>query len=457
MPERKDKVLTNIYNYSMPVKTIDIKTKITASQKLENLLIAEFEHSKHSLFGNVLLREQAMNSFVKLGIPNRKNEEYKYINVDLILKDNFSLTSAKTFTPEQLKPLSFLTNTFTVVIENGMYRKDLSSSGNLPKGLTISSLAEAWKKNTDKVEAHYSKAIDIKADAFAALNTALAQDGAFIYIEKNTVIETPVHIIHVSSATNNSIINPRNLIVVETNAQATIIESYHTVNASAKTFNNAVTEINVAPNAILNHYKLQDENEYGYLVNTTQILQKERSVVTTNTYTLSGSLVRNNLNIALDGQHIETHLNGLYLTKGNQSVDNHTTVDHQQPNCDSNELYKGIIEDKSTATFNGKIFVRKNAQKTNAFQSNKNILLSDDGTINTKPQLEIYADDVKCSHGTSTGKLDDEKIFYLRSRGLSEASAKKLLMYAFASEVTNTIKIDELKTYLENRIAEHLK
>ena len=172
---------------------------------------------------------------------------------------------------------------------------------------------------------------------------------------------------------------------------------------------------------------------------------------------MSGSLVRNNLNIVLDGEHIETHLNGLYLTNGNQVVDTHTVVDHRKPNCNSNELYKGIIEGKSSATFNGKIFVRKDAQKTNAFQSNKNILLSDDGTINTKPQLEIYADDVKCSHGTSTGKLDADKIFYLRARGLSEASAKKLLMHAFASEVVNTIKIEALREYVEEKITKRFE
>lgn len=443
----------------MPVKTIDIKTKkVVAYQKLEDLLVKEFGNTKHSLFGSTALREQAMNSFVQLGIPNRKNEEYKYITVDLALKDNFSLTPTNnTVSAVQINQLAFLKNAITIVIVNGNYNADLSSASSLPKGLTILSLAEACKKKTAIVEANYSKTIDTKADAFAALNTALTKDGAFIYIEKNTIIETPVHIIHISTTNKNLLTNTRNLIIVEANAQATIVESYHTVDSMAKSFNNTLTEIIVADNAVLNHYKVQDENEFGYSVNNTQILQKEKSIITTHTYTLSGTLVRNNLNITLDGQYIETHLNGLYLTKGNQSVDNHTTVDHRFPNCNSNELYKGIIEDKSTATFNGKIFVRKDAQKTNAFQSNKNILLSDEGTINTKPQLEIYADDVKCSHGTSTGKLDNEKIFYLRSRGLSETSAKKLLMYAFASEVSTTVKIEELKTYLENRITDQLK
>ena len=193
------------------------------------------------------------------------------------------------------------------------------------------------------------------------------------------------------------------------------------------------------------------------MLNNTNVQQQKQSVFSTTNFTLSGSLVRNNLNIVLDGEFTETHLNGLYLTNDHQQVDNHTVVDHRKPNCNSNELYKGIIDDKSVATFNGKIFVRKDAQKTNAFQSNKNILLSDDGTINTKPQLEIYADDVKCSHGTSTGKLDEDKIFYLRARGLSETSAKKLLMHAFASEVVDGIKIEALREYVESRISERFQ
>ena len=246
--------------------------------------------------------------------------------------------------------------------------------------------------------------------------------------------------------------------MVEENAQVKIVESYETLDLSAKSFNNVLTEIVVEPNAIVDHFKIQNECELGNLMSTTQAVQKGKSVFSTHTFTLSGSLVRNNLNIVLDGEHIESHLNGLYLTNGNQVVDNHTLVDHREPNCNSNELYKGIIEDKSSATFNGKIYVRKDAQKTNAFQSNKNILLSDDGTINTKPQLEIYADDVKCSHGTSTGKLDADKIFYLRARGLSEASAKKLLMHAFASEVLDGIKgMEELHNYLEERISKRFE
>lgn len=402
-------------------------------------------------------KDLAIKAFVNQGVPTRKHEEYKYVNVDLILKDDFSIATNNIISKEQVEQFNFLKDAYVVVIVNGIFSEDLSRLKDLPKGLIICSLDVAKENQKIVFEKHYSKYADINADAFIALNSAMANSGVFIYVPKGAIIEKPIHIIHISSAKKTELINPRNLIVIEENAQAKIIESYQTLEPSTKIFNNAVTEIVVGESSIVDHYKIQDENEFGYLLNTTQVVQKKQSLFSTHTFTLSGSLVRNNLTIVLDGEHIETHLNGLYLTNGNQVVDNHTVVDHCKPNCNSNELYKGIIDGKSSATFNGKIFVRKDAQKTNAFQSNKNILLSDDGSINTKPQLEIYADDVKCSHGTSTGKLDEDKIFYLRARGLSETGAKKLLMHAFASEVVNTIKIDALREYVEEKISKRFE
>lgn len=430
---------------------------ITQKNTIKDKFISEFESSKNSLFGNLKLREQAMQAFSKQGIPNRKHEEYKYLNIDLILKSEFALSTNKTSIKGQIEYTGFLKDTIVALVENGVFVEALSKSQNLPKGLTICSLADASKNHKQIFEKHYSKYADINTDAFIALNTAMAKNGVFMHIAEGTVIEKPIHIIHLSRANENTVIHPRNLIIVDKNAQVKIIESFETIDSTAKTFKNALSEIIINHNAIVEHYKIQDENQLGYLLDTTQVVQKKQSVFSTHTFTLSGSLVRNNLNIVLDEEGIESHLNGLYLTNGNQVVDNHTVVDHRAPHCNSNELYKGIIEGKSTATFNGKIFVRKDAQKTNAFQSNKNILLSDDATINTKPQLEIYADDVKCSHGTSTGKLDADKIFYLRARGLSEVSAKKLLMHAFASEVVDTIKINALREYVEEKISKRFE
>jgi len=426
---------------------------ITKTNTLTEKFIIEFESSKNSLFGDIAIREQAIESFSKLGIPGRKSEEYKYLNMELLLKGDFSFSASDKIKAEQLLSFQFVKNAIVIVIENGKFNPEHSKIDSLSAGLYISSIADASENS--KFQKHYSKYADIQSDPFIALNTALALGGIFINVSKSSVINDPIHIVHVSTASENTIINARNLIVLEENSNAKIIESFFSLDSEAKIFTNALTEIVVSQNAILEHYKIQDDTKD--LVNTTQAYQQKQSVFSTNNYTFRGSTVRNNLNIVLDDEFIETHLNGLYLTKDTQVIDNHTLVDHRKPNCNSNELYKGIIEDKSTATFNGKIYVRKDAQKTNAFQSNKNILLSDDGTINTKPQLEIYADDVKCSHGTSTGKLDEDKIFYLRARGLSEVSAKKLLMYAFASEVVEHVKIEELKEYLEEKISKRFE
>ena len=428
---------------------------ITKVNTIKDKLIAEFESSKGSLFGDIKLREQALESFSKQGIPGRKSEEYKYVNMELALKGEFGFSSSQKLSAKQIESTQFLKDAIVVVLENGKFNSEFSKINSLPKGLEILNVSDAVSGEVFKK--HYSKYVDINLDPFIALNTALSAGGVFIHVAKSVVIEKPIHIIHLTSVSESTILNSRNLIVVEENAQATIVESYEIVDSKAKSFNNTVTEIVVEVSAVVDHYKIQDESEFGHLVSTTQSIQKKKSVFTTHTFTLSGLLVRNNLTMVLDDEFIESHLNGLYLTNGNQVVDNHTLVDHRKPNCNSNELYKGIIEDKSSATFNGKIYVRKDAQKTNAFQSNKNILLSDDGTINTKPQLEIYADDVKCSHGTSTGKLDEDKIFYLRARGLSEASAKKLLMHAFASEVVDTIKIEALREYVEAKISKRFE
>ncbi|HET6225636.1 MAG TPA: Fe-S cluster assembly protein SufD [Bacteroidia bacterium] len=428
---------------------------ITKTEPIKDKLISAFNAVKSNLYGDAAARLEAISSFDKLGIPNRKNEEYKYVNVELILKDNFGLQPTQTLTAEQIKSTKFLEQATVIVIENGFFSKQLSSLATLPKGLRVVNIQEAGNDNAFLNA--YSKLADIHSDAFIALNTAMTNGGVYIHVADNAIIEAPIHIIQLSSATSNTIIQPRVFIHVGKNAQANVVQSFESVNTTAKTFNNTVTEIVIDEQAIVNHYQIENEGTYGHLVNTTQTYQKSKSVFSTYVFTLSGSFVRNNLNMVLDDERIESHLYGLYLTNDHQVLDNHTLVDHRKPNCNSNELYKGIIEEKSSATFNGKIFVRKDAQQTNAFQSNKNILLSDDGTINTKPQLEIYANDVKCSHGTSTGKLDEDKIFYLRARGLSETSAKKMLMHAFASEVVENVTLESLRKYIEEKISKRFE
>lgn len=424
---------------------------------LKDKLISQFELMKSSLTGVPSIRENAINAFSKQGLPGRKHEEYKYLNFELILKGDYSLSSSNSLKAEQIQSFFLLKDAYVAVFVNGQFKQELSKLNDLPKGLIVCSLTEAFEKHKTIIEQQYAKHADVNADNFIALNTALANEGCFVHVAKGAVIEKTVHILYVSTSDEHLILNSRNLVVIEENAQVKLLESFEVFNLTSKVVGNACSEIVVKENAIVEHYKVQNESEQSVLINTTQVCQEKKSVFSTVNFTLNGGVVRNNLNIVLDGEYIESHLNGLYLTKNNQQVDNHTLVDHRMPNCNSNELYKGIIDDKSVATFNGKIYVRKDAQKTNAFQSNKNILLSDDGTINTKPQLEIYADDVKCSHGTSTGKLDEDQVFYLRARGLSEVSAKKLLMHAFASEVVNTVKIEELREYLENEISKRFE
>jgi Fe-S cluster assembly protein SufD len=279
-----------------------------------------------------------------------------------------------------------------------------------------------------------------------------ATDGAFIQIKANEVLETPIQIINIGTGTN-TIAATRNVIVADKNSKASILISYFSENAN-ETFTNAITELIVKENAHLSIDKLQLENNTSYQVSTEQIHQDKNSTFTINTITLNGALVRNNLNILVDGTNCESNLNGVYILKGQQHVDNHTMVDHRVPHCNSNESYKGVMYDKSTAVFNGKVFVRKDAQKTNAFQNNANVLLSNDATVNSKPELEIYADDVKCSHGSTTGQLDEEAVFYLRARGISENSARQLIVSAFMNDIIEKIESEELKEFIFTKIRE---
>jgi Fe-S cluster assembly protein SufD len=372
------------------------------------------------------------------GIPNNKNEDYKYCNIEAVFKKEFkelkqSLSGISDISAFRLE------DTLTLVVVNGVLSESLSDKVIL-NGFSIKSFGSM--NNADQTR--IGTLADVNLDAFIALNTAFVSGGFHLKIEKGTSLSIPIHILYVSTAEGDSLVNPRNLIELGENSSATIIEQF--VNTgSAKTFNNFLSERSVAEGANLSSYTIQEEGEKGYMVCTNEVNVGKDGKYDNTTITLSGNLVRNNHNVVLSGTNSEAHLYGLFSSHGHQLVDNHTLVDHQVPHCESNELYKGIVNDKSTGVFNGKIFVRKDAQKTNAYQSSKNILLSDDATINTKPQLEIYADDVKCSHGTSTGKIDEEAMFYLNARGIGKESARKMLLSSFAGEVISRIDIDSLR------------
>jgi Fe-S cluster assembly protein SufD len=423
---------------------------------IENLK-AEFQSTDPSTLSSI--KQSAWNSFETLGFPTVKNEEFKYTNFIPTTKTNFSLQVKSNITAEDLKSIEIIAETSNVLVfVNGAFHKSLSSIVTPNSDAIICTLAEAYNNPTEKanIDEHLAKYTNNTADGFTALSTATANDGVYIRVPANKIVKTPIVLYFIADTRTDDIFaQARNLFLFDQNSQATVVESFHTLGKKAS-FNNVVSEISIASDAIVDYYKVQNESEKAYHVGTTQVHQKGKSVFNAVTITLNGAIVRNNLNAVLDGEYIESNLFGLFVPSGTTHIDNHTIVDHAKPNCNSKELYKGVLDGKSTGVFNGKIFVRKDAQKTNAFQSNKSILLSDEATINTKPQLEIWADDVKCSHGATSGQLDPESLFYLRSRGLSERSAKALLVYAFASDVISNIKIESLKANLEQKIAEKL-
>ena len=400
-------------------------------------------------------RKEAFENFSQTGIPSRKNEDYKYTDV----KKNFSGKYSAIHNELHKLSLDFNKisvdkNSIKLVFVNGWLHKDSTLSTALPKGVVVGSMAnDGLFLQRDLLEKYLSNA----GDSLAQLNSALWTDGAFIYIPEKTILENPIEIINISTGENELLVSQRNLIIVEKKSEAQIIEHSICLNAQKNIIANSVAEIFVDENSKLQFYRIQNDCKNVSLISTIISRQEKNSHFDTNTISLGNDFVRNNLSIALDGENCEIHLNGLFITKGNEFVDNHTAVRHNQPNCQSNQLYKGILDEKSTGIFNGKIFVERDAQKTNAYQSSKNILLSDDATINTKPELEIYADDVKCSHGSSTGKVDEDALFYLRTRGLSEDNARRLLLSAFANDVLNTIRIESLKNYLDELVNQRLE
>jgi Fe-S cluster assembly protein SufD len=385
---------------------------------------------------------KALVTLENKGFPNNKVEDYKYCNMDALLKKEFRNIEQKFITTADIKPFK-LDEAVTLVVLNGQFSAALSDKVILT-GLHINDLSNLDAKGKQSI----GSLANVESDAFVALNTSFCRGGFHLRINKGEELRMPLHIIYINAAETEAIVNTRNIIELEEGASATIVEHY--VGAvSGKIFSNYLSEKIVAPSAKLSCYTIQEEGTNGFSLTTNQVSVDKDAVYDNTTITLSGALVRNNHNVVIKGQYAAAHLYGLFLAKNTQLVDNHTLMDHQVPNCESNELYKGIINDKAVGTFNGKIFVRKDAQKTNAYQSSKNILLSDDGTINTKPQLEIYADDVKCSHGTSTGRIDESALFYLNARGIGKESGRRLLLASFAGEVLQRIELESLKERLE--------
>jgi Fe-S cluster assembly protein SufD len=418
-------------------------------------------HSNNGSSPLAQVEQMAFEAFTKTGIPTARHEEWKYTRIAGLFNKDFEFapgSAAATFSVYDLDAVRLpgQDQANELVFVNGVYSSALSSVRS--RELVILPLEEAAKNEySDTVSKHLGYSSKYVKDGIHALNTAFVQGGIFIEIKTGQVTEHPVHIYHITDARSANILSqPRSLVHISERAQVQLVETYATI-GSAESFTNQVMEIIVEKDAMVEYYKIQNDAANTSQVNTTHFRQVEKSYIHAVTISLNGGLVRNNLNIALEAKHCEAHLYGLYFLDGQSHIDNHTVVDHVKPNCMSNELYKGIINDSATAVFNGKIFVQPQAQKTNAYQSNKNILLSDMATVNTKPQLEIFADDVKCSHGCTVGRLDEEGMFYLRSRGISEKIARSLLIHAFAVDILEHIKPIGLRNYVDQLISERLE
>ena len=423
-------------------ENIDLKIKLLEDfRNLESSLNGESKNYFHKI------RQDAIAVFEQLGFPVKKLEEWKYTNINPILKHDFKTpVSENSFnlSKEDIKNVLFDEGKVNqLVFVNGQFNENLSEIITSNEKIFIGSFLKGRLIHNDIIEKHFSKYADYKINSLVALNTAFAKDGAFVYLQKG-IFSDPVHILHISDSRQESFLSqPRNLFVIEEGSEIKITENYFSL-GDKHSFTNVVTEIYLDKNSDIHHYKIQNENDKAYHIGTTQVMQEKDSRFSDTTISWGGSITRNNLHSVFGGSNTECHFYGLYLLSGKQHVDNHTLADHAMPNCYSNELYKGIIDDNATGVFNGKIMVRPDAQKTNAYQSNGNILLSEDATIYSKPQLEIFADDVKCSHGATSGQLNEDEMFYLRARGIGEKNARAILLNAFANEVLESIKIDSL-------------
>lgn len=401
------------------------------------------------------IRQDAFARFEKVGFPTVKNEDWKYTNIHSLVNKTYLLNEDVDVANLDLSAADIPgLDAHRIVLINGQYVLAFSSLED-ELGVTIKPIEEAIEE--DGFQKHFAQHADKTDSALVALNTALYTSGIYISVGKNKIVSKPIQIVHVATGGAEFFAQTRNLYVLEANAEAEIIETFITLEHTVANLHNKVTEIALDENAKLQHYYLQLASDSGKYINHTEVYQTKYSVYNNYNCNFPGaSFVRNDINVRLDAENVESHLYGINLLADKQLVDNHTVVDHMKPHCESYEWYKNIPQDESTAVFNGKIFVREDAQKTNAFQQNNNMLIGDKSTVNTKPQLEIFADDVKCSHGCTMGQFDDEALFYLRARGIGEESARILLVHAFAFDVTSRFSNEVVRAYVEDLVAKGL-
>jgi len=398
------------------------------------------------------LRQEAFARFSETGFPTTHDEDWRFTNVAAVANTAFELAGRETASWEQLEPFGASQFASHLVFINGLFSQELSTVAALPKGVTVGSLATQLKNDPAYVEQHLGRYLNSQRDAFAALNTAFIEDGVFVYVPRGVHVEQPIYVLFVTVPGAVPTMNhPRNLIVAEESSHVTVVEDYVSL-GEGTTFSNAATELVAGDNANVSHYMIVREGDQAYNFSTLRIQQGRNANVATHSLLLSGALVRNNVHPVLAGEGSECLINGLFMANGRQHMDNYMLVEHASPHCDSRQFYNGILNGQSHGVFHGRIIVHKDAQKTDAKQTNRNLLLSDDAQIDTKPQLEIYADDVKCTHGATIGQFDENALFYLRSRGLAEAAARHVLLLAFANECLDRMNSPQIREHVEKLV-----
>lgn len=404
-----------------------------------------------------LVRSSAMDRFEQLGFPSITNEEWKYTNLTSLAKESFApaISSGEVAVSDVTRFAYPETAAAHLVVVDGFLREDLSAKAGLEEVVAIDLFSAAADARYNKIVRKYlARNAGYHNNGLTALNTAFLQSGVFVWIPKNVKLERPLQVTFLADAENSASF-PRLLVVAEENSSATLIESYSSA-ADGKYFTNAIAEIVLKDGAHLNHYRLQRESNNAFHVSTTSAELGRSSRYDTTSINLGARLSRHDISVVMDHEGAETSVDGLYMVSANQHTDTHSVIDHKQPHCSSHQLYKGILDDNGRAVFNGKIFVREGAQKTDAIQTNKNLLLSDKARVDTKPQLEIFADDVKCAHGAAVGQIDPEELFYLETRGIGPELGRNLLTYGFAEEVIAKIKIESIRSQLDETVLQQL-
>ena len=435
-------------------------TAITTTERLGNYLDLFDDLSKRTKGQPAwlrTLREDAFARFCSTGFPTTRDEDWRFTNVSAIAQSSFQLSpDTHKISSADLQEFRMPGAACRLVFVNGRFVTELSDLGPLPKGVKVNGLAHEVTKNPGALESHLGRYTDSARDGFSALNTAFLEDGAYVYLPRRTTLEAPIHLLFVSAADGSpAMAHPHTLIVAEDETQAGIVEDYVSF-GDAPFFSNVVTELVAGENAVISHYLLEREDLQAYNVSTLRIQQARSANISSHSVLLGGALVRNNVHPVLAGEGGECLINGLFIGKGRQHMDNYMLVEHASPHCSSRQFYNGILDNKSHGVFHGRIIVHKDAQKTDAKQTNRNLLLSDDAQIDTKPQLEIYADDVKCTHGATIGQIEENALFYMRTRGIDEISARRLLLFAFANESLERMKSGTVREYLGKIIRQWL-